>query len=64
VRRSDPVYLLVSLLDHGRSDHECRSSLLTAGAKAAVLSSTVRLTRKKLSAHLAKAESGSLAPKI
>ena len=63
VRRTDPVYLLVNLLDHGRSDHECRSSLLTAGAKAAVLSSTVRLARKKLSAHLAKAESGSLEPK-
>jgi pimeloyl-ACP methyl ester carboxylesterase len=63
VRRTDPVYLLVNLLDHGRSDHECRSSLLTAGAKAAVLSSTVRLARKKLGAHLAKAESGSLEPR-
>jgi hypothetical protein len=63
VRRSDPVYLLVNLLDHGRSDHECRSSLLTAGAKAAVLSSTVTLARRKLSAHLAKAESGSLEPR-
>jgi hypothetical protein len=62
-QRVDPVYLLVTLLGQGRSDFDCRSSLLTAGAKAAVLSSTVRLARKKLDAHLATAESGALTPK-
>ena len=55
-QRADPAYLLVNLLDHGRSDHECRSSLLTAGAKAACSSSAVRLPRNRLSAHLAKAD--------
>lgn len=56
----DPAYLLVTMLDPARGDPECRSSLLTAGAKAAVLSSTVRIPRRKLQAQLAKAESGAL----
>jgi pimeloyl-ACP methyl ester carboxylesterase len=60
-RTRDPVYLVVSLIEQGRSDYECRSSLLTAGAKAAVLSGTVRLSRKALRAHLSPAESGQLA---
>jgi len=62
-RRRDPVYLVVTLAEQGRSDYECRSSLLTAGAKAAVLSGTVRVSRKELRAQLALAESGQLEPK-
>lgn len=57
---TDPAYLLVSMIEQGRSDFECRSSLLTAGAKAAVLSGAVRLARKDLRARLAEAESGAL----
>ena len=34
---TDPAYLLVTLAEQGRGTFECRSSLLTAGAKAAVL---------------------------
>ncbi len=49
----DPAYLLVSLTDSGRSDHECRASLLTAGAKAAVLSGSVRVSRPELRDTLA-----------
>ena len=56
----DPAYLLVSMLEQGRSDFECRSSLLTAGAKAAVLSGAMRLGRKELRTRLAEAESGAL----
>jgi pimeloyl-ACP methyl ester carboxylesterase len=59
----DPVYLLVTLVEQGRSEFLCRSSLLTAGAKAAVLSGAVRVSRKALRAHLAPAESGRLAPR-
>ena len=62
-RRRDPVYLLVTLVEQGRSEYVCRSSLLTAGAKAAVLSGAVRVSRKALRAHLAPAESGQLAPR-
>jgi pimeloyl-ACP methyl ester carboxylesterase len=61
-RRVDPAYLLVTLLEHGRSDYECRSSLLTSGAKAAVLSGNLRIGRRALRAHLTRAESGSLQP--
>jgi pimeloyl-ACP methyl ester carboxylesterase len=60
--RSDPAYLVVTMVEQGRSDYECRSSLLTAGAKAAVLSGTVRLSRKALRAQLSLAESGQLTP--
>ena len=60
--RRDPVYLMVTLIDQGRSGYECRSSLLTAGAKAGVLAGRVNLTRKELRAHLSKAESGQLGP--
>ena len=48
----DPAYLLVTLAEQGRSTLECRSSLLTAGAKAAVLSGVVRLGRSELDARL------------
>ena len=61
--RRDPVYLVVTMAGHGRSDYECRASLLTAGAKAAVLSGAVRLSRRALREHLAQAESGRLVPR-
>jgi pimeloyl-ACP methyl ester carboxylesterase len=60
-RPADPAYLLVTLLEQGRGDYECRAALLTAGAKAAVLSSHARLPRRRLRALLAQVESGSLA---
>jgi pimeloyl-ACP methyl ester carboxylesterase len=60
--RSDPAYLVVTMVEQGRATHECRCSLLTAGAKAAVLSGNVRVSRRELRAHLVKAESGQLAP--
>jgi len=60
IARVDPAYLLVTLLEHGRGDFECRSSLLTVGAKAAVLSGTAIVSRKDLRAHVGKAESGEL----
>jgi hypothetical protein len=61
--RRDPVYLVITMVEQGRSDYECRSSLLTAGAKAAVLSGIVRVPRKALRAHVAVAESGQLVAK-
>ena len=61
VTAGDPAYLLVSFSDRGRSDHECSSSLLTAGAKAAVLSGKVNVGRSTLSSTLARAGTGSLA---
>jgi CHAT domain-containing protein len=61
--RHDPVYLVVTVIEQGRSDYECRSSLLTAGAKAAVLSGTLRVARQELRTHIARAESGQLGPR-
>ncbi len=58
--RADPAYLVITLLEQGRADYECRSALLTAGAKAAVLGGSMRLARKALRAQLARAESGQL----
>ena len=60
--RSDPAYLVVTMVGQGRAAYECRSSLLTAGAKAAVLAGTVSVSRRELRALLAKAESGQLSP--
>ena len=59
-REPDPVYLLVNFFEAGRREHECRAALLTAGAKAAVLSGSVRVSRKVLRAHIAQAESGAV----
>jgi CHAT domain-containing protein len=42
----------VTLAEQGRGTFECRSSLLTAGAKAAVLSGAVRVGRSELDARL------------
>jgi len=49
----DGSYLLVTLLEASRQEFECRAALLTAGAKAAVLSSTQRVNRRELLDHLA-----------
>jgi hypothetical protein len=54
----DPAYLLVAMSAVGRSDLECRASLLTAGAKAAVLSGTITLRRAELLQQLAPLEDG------
>ncbi len=56
----DPVYLLVTLAERGRSEYECRSSLLTAGAKAAVLSGTVGIGRGELHSLLSLADPATL----
>ncbi len=48
VTASDPAYLLVSMAEHGRSDYQCSSALLTAGAKAAVLGGKVTVGRSTL----------------
>jgi pimeloyl-ACP methyl ester carboxylesterase len=60
---ADPVYLLVTLQESGRSDWECRSSLLTAGAKAAVLSGAIRVGRSELRRTLEQVAPGSLSPR-
>jgi pimeloyl-ACP methyl ester carboxylesterase len=57
----DPAYLLVSLAERGRSEYECSSSLLTAGAKAAVLSGRVTIARSTLRSTMARASSDLLA---
>ncbi len=60
VAKDDPVYLLVSFSDQGRSDYQCSSSLLTAGAKAAVLSGRVTVARSALRSLLSGAGPDSL----
>jgi hypothetical protein len=54
----DPAYLLVAMAAAGRSEYECRSSLLTAGAKAAVLSGAVTVRRTELLQHIEPVETG------
>ncbi len=54
----DPVYLLVSMAAAGRHDLECRASLLTAGAKAAVLSGTMTVRRAEMLQQIESLESG------
>lgn len=61
--RRDPAYLLVSFDEDGGSDYRCRTSLLTAGAKAAVLSGTRTLSRAQLTRQLAPLETGSAGPR-
>jgi len=58
VAPGDPAYLLVSMTPAGRNTYECRSSLLTAGAKAAVLSGAVTLHRADLLQHIEPLETG------
>jgi hypothetical protein len=60
--RRDPAYLLVSFSERGRGELECHSSLLTAGAKAAVLSGTARCERTTLSELVAPLETGKVSP--
>ena len=55
---ADPAYLLVAMTAAGRNAYECRSSLLTAGAKAAVLSGSVTLNRADLLQHIEPLETG------
>ncbi len=54
----EPAYLLVTMFERDRRALECRSALLTAGAKAAVLSGVVRPAGSKLAALLARIENG------
>jgi hypothetical protein len=57
-RPHDPVYLLAAFEPDGRRDWSCRTSLLTAGAKAAVLTGSTRIGRADLARHLAPLEQG------
>ncbi len=50
----------MSLAEHGRSDYQCSSSLLTAGAKAAVLGGRVTVGRSALRSLLSQAGPDSL----
>lgn len=59
VERVDPAYLLVTLDPAGRTGYTCRTSLLTAGAKAAVLSGSLDLKRTELHHQLTPLEDGS-----
>lgn len=59
----DPAYLLVSLRDGGHGDYESRCSLLTAGAKAAVLTGTALIAKRELLRLLAPVEAGTLVPR-
>ena len=58
-QRVDPAYLLVTLDAAGRDGHTCRTSLLTAGAKAAVLTGSQPVRRAELQRQLAPLEDGS-----
>ena len=53
-----PAYLLVTLGEQGKRDYACRTSLLTAGTKAAVLSGSMTLSRAELKRQLAPLENG------
>jgi hypothetical protein len=61
--RHDPAYLLVTFEADGRSDFRCSTSLLTAGAKAAVLTGTKQLSRASLRRQLAPLETGRAGPR-
>jgi hypothetical protein len=58
-RRNDPAYLLVTLATAAKGGYECRGSLLTAGAKAAVLSGGTTFGKRDLERELAPLERGS-----
>ena len=55
---SEPAYLLVTMFERDRSTLESRCALLTAGAKAAVLSGVVRPASRRLAAQLVRIERG------
>jgi len=61
--RRDPAYLLVGFDGDARSGYLCRTSLLTAGAKAAILSGTRTLSRAELQRQLAPLETGKAGPR-
>lgn len=61
--RRDPAYLLVSFDEDGRSSYRCRTSLLTAGAKAAILSGSRTLSRAELQRQIAPLEAGKAGPR-
>ena len=63
VQAADPVYLLANLVESGRGTLVFRGSLLTAGAKAAVLSGSVTVESKDLREQIARIESTVLAPR-
>jgi hypothetical protein len=52
VTRADPAYLLVTAVEQGRNHVDYRTSLLTAGAKASVLSGRRDVAQSELSALL------------
>jgi pimeloyl-ACP methyl ester carboxylesterase len=56
----EPAYLLITFLDHAGREFECRSALLTAGAKAAILGGSRRLSHRALRDELRRAEAGGL----
>jgi hypothetical protein len=58
-RPHDPAYLIAAFESDGRKEWSCRTSLLTAGAKAAVLTGSIRVGRADLARHLAPLEQGS-----
>jgi CHAT domain-containing protein len=59
----DPAYLLVTLQDEARVRYVCRASLLTAGAKAAVLSGSLSIDRAELRELVGRIERSALAPR-
>jgi CHAT domain-containing protein len=62
-RRADPCYLLVTFESGSRGAMTSRGSLLTAGAKAAVLAGAARFTRRELDDLLAPLEQGLVTPR-
>jgi pimeloyl-ACP methyl ester carboxylesterase len=60
--RSDPAYLLVTAIEQGRDGVDFRTSLLTAGAKASVLSGRRSIGRKELETLLAPLSGSAPAP--
>jgi CHAT domain-containing protein len=62
-RPADPVYLLATMAEDGRSGLICRASLLTAGAKAAVLAGSMNVEKAELREQVARIERAALAPR-
>ena len=60
-RPADPVYLLATMAEDGRSSLVCRASLLTAGAKAAVLAGSMSVDKVELREQVARIELSVLA---
>jgi CHAT domain-containing protein len=60
-RPADPVYLLATMAEGGRGSLVCRASLLTAGAKAAVLAGSMNVDKVELREQVARIELSVLA---